>query len=87
MRVSRSYVHACDGKGLRALELLTVSLLIVGDVSWSVYKRYDRNSNDNVSYVAHVMGAMTGLMVGLLVLKNRIEEPWEKKMKVKGLNT
>ena len=84
-RQDRGSVHAIDGKGVRALELLAVSLLIVGDVSLAVYKRYSNtHSHNNTSYVAHVTGAMVGLMVGILVLRNRYVEPWEKNLKVQG---
>ena len=80
-REDRASVHAFDGKGLRALELLAVSLLIVGDVSWAVYNRYS-NTTTHTSYVAHLTGAGLGLMVGFLVLRNRYVEPWEKNLKV-----
>lgn len=66
---------------MRALELLAVSLLIVGDVSWAVYNRYS-NTTTHTSYVAHLTGAGLGLMVGFLVLRNRYVEPWEKNLKV-----
>jgi len=83
-------VHAVDGKGLRALQMMVVSLLILGDVSWAVYN-YNMTSDcelglagsqcQNVSYVAHLAGAVTGLLVGFLALRNRQEERWEKVMK------
>ena len=69
---------------MRALELVAVSLLIAGDVSWAVYNRYT-NTNTNTSYVAHLTGALVGLMVGFLVLRNRYVEPWEKILKVQPL--
>ena len=76
-------VHAVDGKGLRALQMLVVSLLILGDVSWAVYNRILAKHNDDVSYVAHVTGAVMGLLVGFLALRNRHVERWEIVTKVK----
>ena len=75
-------VHAVDGKGLRALQMMAVSLLILGDVSWAVYKHTIAQHHDDVSYVAHVTGAVMGLLVGFLALRNRHVERWEIVMKV-----
>ena len=80
-----------DGKGLRALQMMVVSLLILGDVSWAVYNRilakHNQELNGDVSYVAHLTGAVMGLLVGFLALRNRHVERWEIVMKVmmKGL--
>jgi hypothetical protein len=38
--------------------------------------------NVKVSYVAHLMGAISGLLIGIIVLKNRRVEHWETKLKV-----
>ena len=63
--------------------MLVVSLLILGDVSWAVYNRILAKHNDDVSYVAHVTGAVMGLLVGFLALRNRHVERWEIVTKVK----
>ena len=75
-------VHAVDGKGLRALQMMVVALLILGDISWAVYNRILAQHED-VSYVAHLAGAVTGLLVGFLALRNRHVEQWEIVMKVR----
>ena len=41
--------------------------LASADVGFAVYDRY---SNEPISYVAHLAGALAGLTIGLIVLKN-----------------
>ena len=66
--------------------MMAVSLLILGDVSWAVYNRilakHNQQLNGDVSYVAHLAGAVMGLLVGFLALRNRHVEHWEIVMKV-----
>ena len=67
--------------------MMVVSLLILGDVSWAVYNRIlastlEGENEGDVSYVAHLAGAVTGLLVGFLALRNRQVENWEIVMKV-----
>ncbi len=40
------------------------------DVGIAIYDRYSREFEGPVSYVAHLTGALAGLTIGLLVLKN-----------------
>ena len=40
-----------------------------------------RRKQQKVSYAAHLAGAMAGLGVGIIVLKNRKVEMWEIKLK------
>lgn len=41
------------------------------DVSYAIYDRYAHHSTGlPVSYVAHITGAVAGLIIGLVVLKN-----------------
>ena len=69
--------------------MMVVSLLILGDVSWAIYNRMSDcellvgSECQNVSYVAHLAGAVTGLLVGFLALRNRQVDTWEKVMKVR----
>uniref|UniRef100_T1J9T2 Uncharacterized protein n=1 Tax=Strigamia maritima TaxID=126957 RepID=T1J9T2_STRMM len=50
------------------------------DVGFAVYNRYaSQHNGPPVSYVAHLTGALAGLTVGLLVLKNfeqKLKEQW-----------
>lgn len=51
---------------------LLLLLLASCDVGFAVYSRYsvESSSAPSVSYVAHLTGALAGLTIGLLVLKN-----------------
>lgn len=52
--------------------LLLLIFLASCDVGFAIYSRYsdDNPSAPSVSYVAHLTGALAGLTIGLLVLKN-----------------
>ena len=41
----------------------------------------DEKSN-KVSHVAHLSGAIGGILVGIIILKNRKVESWETKLKI-----
>ncbi|XP_018570241.1 rhomboid-related protein 2-like [Anoplophora glabripennis] len=45
-------------------------LVIVTDVSTSIYNRYCLDIHDRVGYAAHFAGAIAGLLVGIWILKN-----------------
>lgn len=47
------------------------------DFGFAVYQRY-QNAETNVGYAAHLGGAVVGLLIGIPVLKNIDEKPWEK---------
>ena len=50
---------------------LIIFLLITGvDVGTSIYNRYWANMEEHIGYVAHFAGAVAGLLVGIVVLKN-----------------
>ena len=55
------------------------------DISQALYNRYhvepDEKSN-KVSHVAHLSGAIGGILVGIIILKNRKVESWETKLKI-----
>jgi rhomboid-related protein 1/2/3 len=57
-----------------AVNVVNCSLLVLAasaDVGFAVYDRYAAEQpGPSVSYVAHLTGALAGLTIGLLVLKN-----------------
>lgn len=55
---------------LAPIMLIIYSILIVVDIGTSIYNRYWLKPEDQVSYSAHIAGALVGLLVGLWVLKN-----------------
>ncbi|CAG2111437.1 unnamed protein product [Medioppia subpectinata] len=52
------------------LRLFAVFVIASTDVGIAIYDRYYHESEGPVSYVAHLTGALAGLTIGLLVLKN-----------------
>ncbi|KAK3918459.1 Rhomboid-related protein 3 [Frankliniella fusca] len=66
-------------------QLLVFLLLIISDVGTAIYNRLhevdDRASlhfNFHVGYVAHLAGAVAGLLVGIQVLRNLEVRSWER---------
>ncbi|XP_026313453.1 rhomboid-related protein 2 isoform X2 [Hyposmocoma kahamanoa] len=62
------------------IQLLVFLLLAAVDVGTAVYDRYFRNLQQNVGYVAHLAGAVAGLLVGIGVLRNLEKRKWEKRL-------
>ena len=58
--------------------LLFIVILIGADVGMAVYYRYVENVDTKVGYIAHLAGAIAGLLVGVNVLRNLQVEKWEK---------
>lgn len=61
-----------------ALRLLTFLTLAGVDVGVAVYYRYTLEEETKVSYAAHVSGAVVGLLLGIIVLRNLREHRWER---------
>lgn len=53
-----------------AVQLGLFIFVIVFDVGNSIYSRYVQGTEDNIGYIAHVSGAIAGLLVGIWNLKN-----------------
>jgi rhomboid-related protein 1/2/3 len=49
------------------------------DLGFSIY-RHMTDPYDRVGYMAHLCGAIAGLLVGIGVLRNLNVRPWEKKL-------
>jgi len=72
---------ATNSSVYRLLRLLSVVIYTVCDLTYAIYLRMTDTSN-NIGYLAHLAGGIAGLMVGLIVLKNRKSEAWEKAIKI-----
>ena len=59
------------------LRLLAFLILTGVDTGVAVYYRYT-DVDTNVSYVAHLAGAATGFLLGIVVLKNFKVTTWER---------
>ncbi|XP_013145556.1 PREDICTED: rhomboid-related protein 2 isoform X1 [Papilio polytes] len=62
------------------VQLLVFVLLASVDVGTAVYDRYWRHMQQNIGYVAHLAGAVAGLLVGIGVLRNLEKRKWEKRL-------
>ncbi|XP_053989597.1 rhomboid-related protein 3 isoform X1 [Hylaeus volcanicus] len=60
------------------LQLLVFLVVTALDVAQAIYNHYTLGINDRVGYVAHLAGAIAGLLVGINVLRNLEEQTWEK---------
>lgn len=58
-------------------QLVVFLLLIVSDVGTAIYNRL-HEVDDRVGYVAHLAGAVAGLLVGIQVLRNLEVRSWER---------
>ena len=62
---------AFDSSALTDFNLHVFFLAASADVGFAIWDRYSAGeSSPPVGYVAHLMGALAGLTIGLLVLKN-----------------
>lgn len=63
-----------------AIVQLFVFLVFCGtDAGFAIY-RHVHDMHDQVGYVAHLCGAVAGLLVGIGVLRNLKVRPWERKL-------
>ncbi|XP_011702330.1 PREDICTED: rhomboid-related protein 3 isoform X3 [Wasmannia auropunctata] len=60
------------------LQLLVFLVITSVDVGQAVYNRYVLDANDQIGYVAHLAGAIAGLLVGINILRNLEVQTWEK---------
>ncbi|TGZ51470.1 rhomboid-related protein 3-like isoform X1 [Temnothorax curvispinosus] len=60
------------------LQLLVFLVITSVDVGQAVYNRYVLDTNDQIGYVAHLAGAIAGLLVGINILRNLEIQTWEK---------
>lgn len=60
------------------LQLFVFLVVTSVDVGQAVYNRYVLETKDQIGYVAHLAGAIAGLLVGINVLRNLEVQTWEK---------
>ncbi|KAF4527186.1 hypothetical protein B566_EDAN006112 [Ephemera danica] len=60
------------------LQLGVFMLLITADLGTAIYQRYVAKLDLQVGYVAHLGGALAGLLVGIYILRNLNLKKWER---------
>ncbi|XP_018375923.1 PREDICTED: rhomboid-related protein 3 isoform X3 [Trachymyrmex cornetzi] len=60
------------------LQLLVFLVITSVDIGQAVYNRYVLVTHDQIGYVAHLAGAIAGLLVGINILRNLEVQTWEK---------
>jgi len=68
---------ATHGTLIRMLKLTAVLAFAVVDTGMAIYNKHMHAHENTTGYTAHIAGALSGLVVGLMVLKNRRVRTWE----------
>ncbi|XP_013403003.1 rhomboid-related protein 2 [Lingula anatina] len=73
------------GAVLRAMlsavtRLIVIGVFVIADVGIALWKRYGAGESSRVSYAAHIGGAVAGVLMGTVALKNLEKKPWELKV-------
>ena len=61
-----------------ALQLIVFLIITSVDVGQAIYTRYVLEKVNQIGYVAHLAGAVAGLLVGINILRNLEVQTWEK---------
>ncbi|KAI4454740.1 rhomboid-related protein [Holotrichia oblita] len=59
-------------------QLLVFVAVTVSDVGYAMYLRYIGEGDSHIGYAAHFFGALAGLLVGIMVLRNLTASPRER---------
>ncbi|VDK50479.1 unnamed protein product [Gongylonema pulchrum] len=62
----------------RYIRVTLISAWITWDCGFAIYRRLQADECDRVSYTAHIAGALTGVVLGIAILHNVKEHPWER---------
>jgi len=76
MRENRT-AKATHGTLIRMLKLTAVLAFAVVDTGMAIYNKHMYDHENTTGYTAHIAGALFGLIVGLILLKNRKVQTWE----------
>lgn len=54
----------------RLIRLFIISAYVFTDTASTIYRRFQVDECDRVSYTAHIAGAVTGVLMGVVILHN-----------------
>ncbi|CAG9536978.1 unnamed protein product [Cercopithifilaria johnstoni] len=69
----------------RLVRLFIISAYIFTDTASTVYRRFQVDECDRISYTAHIAGAVTGLLMGVVILHNLKVLYWERILMIVSL--
>ncbi|KAL4003217.1 Rhomboid family protein [Acanthocheilonema viteae] len=69
----------------RLVRLFIISAYIFTDAASTVYRRFQVDECDRVSYTAHIAGIVTGLLMGVVILHNLKVLYWERILMIVSL--
>lgn len=52
------------------MRLAVITVFIAFDLGTTVYRRFQEDKCDRISYTAHIAGIVTGLLMGIVILHN-----------------
>ncbi|KAL3320597.1 hypothetical protein Ciccas_000729 [Cichlidogyrus casuarinus] len=67
---------ACMTSGVVRLTIILAFLFF--DFAFALYRRFGVDEIQRISFIAHVFGFVAGLLIGIPVLRNINEKPWER---------
>lgn len=62
------------------VQLFIFLLFCATDITSAIFRHLNNELHNQVGYVAHLSGAVAGLLVGIGVLRNLKVRPWERKL-------
>lgn len=70
------------GDLFRLIKLVAVVFFAAVDTGLAIYTKHYKPEKSSTGYIAHLAGALAGLTVGIMVLKNRKKELWESRLRL-----
>lgn len=74
-----------DEMPFRFVRLLVISVFVFADTVLAVYRRFQVDECDRISYTAHIAGSVTGLLMGIIILHNLKVLFWERILMIVSL--
>ncbi|KAM3722480.1 Rhomboid-related protein [Dirofilaria immitis] len=69
----------------RLIRLFIISAYVLADTTLTVYRRFQLDECDRVSYTAHIAGTVTGILMGVVILHNLKVLHWERILMIVSL--
>ncbi|VDM93961.1 unnamed protein product [Onchocerca ochengi] len=84
MRVTNTRLNWSE-MPFRLIRLFVIAAYVFGDTALTIYRRFQLEECDRVSYTAHIAGAVTGVLMGIVILHNLKVLYWERILMIVSL--